>query len=105
MHRRLIVLAVLALMALLVAVPAATTAPGTNSSALRDAVTVAGIMEHEVAFQAIADANDDTRASGTEGYDESLEYVKAQLEATGYFDVEVQEFLYDAFRELAAPVF
>ena len=95
----------LALMALLVAVPAATPAPGTNTTALRNAVTVAGIMEHEVAFQAIADANDDTRAGGTEGYDESLEYVKAQLEATGYFDVEVQEFLYDAFRELAPPVF
>ena len=50
--------------------------------------------------QAIADANGDTRASGTPGYDASLDYVKAQLEATGYYDVTVQPFLYDAFREL-----
>jgi hypothetical protein len=41
------------------------------------------------AFQAVADANDDpfypgTRAAGTEGYDESAEYVAGLLEDAGY---------------------
>ena len=99
----MLLLAVLAVA--LVVPPLSSTAPPTDSTALRDAVTVEGIMEHQEAFQAIADANGDTRASGTPGYDASLEYVKEQLEATGYYDVEVQEFLYDAFRELATPVF
>ena len=85
--------------------PLSSTATPTDSTALRNAVTVAGIMDHQEALQAIADANGDTRASGTPGYDASLAYVQAQLEATGYYDVEVQPFLYDAFRELATPVF
>ena len=52
-------------------------------------VTLEGVMEHEQAFQAIADANDDpfypgTRAAGTEGYAESVEYVAGLLEDAGY---------------------
>nr|WP_275261724.1 M28 family peptidase [Jiangella aurantiaca] len=39
---------------------------------------------HLEVLQDIADANGGTRASGTPGYDESLEYVKAQLDAAGY---------------------
>jgi Zn-dependent M28 family amino/carboxypeptidase len=89
----------------LIVPPLSATAPPTDSTALRDAVTVAGVMEHEEALQAIADANGDTRASGTPGYDASVAYVQAQLEATGYYDVDVQPFLYDAFRELSTPVF
>jgi Zn-dependent M28 family amino/carboxypeptidase len=105
LHKRLLILAAVVVLAMLAAVPTATTASGPDSTALRDAVTVAGIMEHQEAFQAIADANDDTRAGGTPGYDASLAYVKAQLEATGDYDVTVQPFVYDVFRELATPVF
>jgi Zn-dependent M28 family amino/carboxypeptidase len=52
-------------------------------------VTLEGVREHQEAFQAIADANDDpfypgTRAAGTEGYDESAEYVAGLLEEAGY---------------------
>jgi Zn-dependent M28 family amino/carboxypeptidase len=52
-------------------------------------VTLEGVREHQEAFQAIADANDDpfypgTRAAGTEGYDESVEYVARLLEDAGY---------------------
>ncbi len=104
MQRRLLLLLSMLAVALIVP-PLSSTAPRTDSTALRSAVTVAGVMEHQAAFQAIADANDDTRASGTPGYDASLEYVKEQLEATGYYEVEVQPFLYDAFRELATPTF
>ena len=99
----MLLLAVLAVA--LIVPPLSSTATPTDSTALRNAVTVAGIMDHQEALQAIADANGDTRASGTPGYDASLAYVKAQLEATGYYDVTVQPFLYDAFRELATPVF
>jgi Zn-dependent M28 family amino/carboxypeptidase len=87
------------------AVGVASAAVPTNSKALREAVTVDGVLKHELKFQEIADANGDTRASGTPGYDASLAYVREQLEATGYYDVEVQTFVYDAFRELATPVF
>jgi Zn-dependent M28 family amino/carboxypeptidase len=52
-------------------------------------VTLEGVWEHQEAFQAIADANDDpfypgTRAAGTEGYDESAEYVARKLRRAGY---------------------
>jgi Zn-dependent M28 family amino/carboxypeptidase len=52
-------------------------------------VTLEGVREHQEAFQAIADANDDpfypgTRAAGTEGYSESVEYVAGLLEEAGY---------------------
>ena len=52
-------------------------------------VTLDGVLEHEEAFQAIADANDDpfypgTRAAGTEGYANSVEYVAGLLEDAGY---------------------
>jgi Peptidase family M28/PA domain len=56
---------------------------------LLDCVTLEGVREHQAAFQAIADANDDpfypgTRAAGTEGYSESVEYVSGLLEDAGY---------------------
>ena len=87
------------------AAPSASAAPPTDSSALRAAVTTAGILEHEQALQGIANMNDGTRASGTPGYDASLAYVQSKLEATGYYDVVVQRFNFDVFRELATPVF
>jgi Zn-dependent M28 family amino/carboxypeptidase len=56
---------------------------------LLDCVTLEGVREHQAAFQAIADANDDpfypgTRAAGTEGYAESVEYVAGLLRDAGY---------------------
>jgi len=58
-------------------------------------VTPEGVREHQAAFQEIADANDDpfypgTRAAGTEGYSESVEYVAGLLEDAGY-DVTLDE--------------
>ena len=47
-----------------------------NSKKLRNAVTINGVMKHERALQAIANANDGTRASGTPGYDASAAYVE-----------------------------
>jgi len=52
-------------------------------------VTLEGVREHQQALQDIADKNLDpfypgTRADGTEGYDNSVEYVKGLLEGAGY---------------------
>jgi hypothetical protein len=46
-----------------------------NTKKLRKAVTVSGILQHERAFQRIANENDGTRASGTPGYTASANYV------------------------------
>ena len=56
---------------------------------LLECVTLEGVREHQAAFQAIADANDDpsypgSRAAGTEGYAGSVDYVVGLLEDAGY---------------------
>ena len=61
----------------------ATAAVPTDTSALRDAVTAEGIMEHLGALQAIADANGGTRASGTPGFDASVDEIEDQLFSHG----------------------
>ena len=66
-------------------------------------MTVNGILQHERAFQAIANANGGTRASGTPGYEASLQYVKGRLQKAGY-RVKEQEFTFPFFRELAPAV-
>jgi Zn-dependent M28 family amino/carboxypeptidase len=91
-------------LALLVAMPAAEAAVGTDSSPLRGAVAVAGIRAHQAELQEIADANGDTRASGTPGYDASAEYVRETLEAAGYA-VTVQPFTFPFFQELQPSAF
>ena len=93
----------LALVMALGAVGVASAAVPVDSSQLRDAVKVGGILEHEGAFQAIADANGDTRASGTPGYDASADYVAGKLEDAGY-EVTRQEFDYDQFIENSDPI-
>ena len=105
MHKpiRPLVLFAVAVSALVVAqaVPSATPI---DSAELRGAVTVAGILEHEEALQAIADANDATRAAGTSGYDASLDYVRSQLDPR-YFTITEQEFDFPYFEELTTPEF
>ena len=66
----------------------------------RKAVTVAGIREHQAAFQDFADANDGIRASGTEGYDLSADYVAGLMEDAG-FAVTRQPFNFAFYEELS----
>ena len=54
-----------------------------SSEKLRKTVTLGGLQEHLEAFQAIGSANGNTRATGTPGYDASVEYVISQLERSG----------------------
>lgn len=76
----------------------------TDTSALEDAVTSDGIMEHLVELQAIADDNDGTRASGTAGYGASVDYIADALEEAGYL-VTRQDFAFNSFTELSTPEF
>ena len=92
----------LAAVAALAALPA-TAAVGTDTSALRAEVTLAGVRSHQAALQAIADANGGTRASGTPGYDASVDYVAQKLEQAGY-TVQRQDFDYEFFVIDSAPV-
>ena len=64
-----------------------------NTSALTTAVTAAGVMEHLEALQQIADDNGGTRAAGTPGYEDSVDYVRETLLAAGY-TVTTQPFSY-----------
>ena len=57
-----------------------------------------GIEQHLDAFQAVADANDGTRASGTPGYAASRDYVVKKLRAAGY-KPQVQSFDFPFFSE------
>lgn len=71
-----------------------------NTSRLRDAVTVGGILSHERVFQRIANNNEGTRASGTTGYKQSVNYVERTLTNAGY-TVRTQQFTFPFFRNLA----
>ena len=57
-------------------------------------MTVGGILEHEQAFQAIADLGRRQPAVGHAGYDESAEYVPDRLAAAGTTSA-VQDFDYE----------
>jgi Zn-dependent M28 family amino/carboxypeptidase len=55
-----------------------------NFKKLLQCVTLSGVREHQAAFQAIADANGGTRLAGTQGYEESVDYVVGKMTAAGY---------------------
>lgn len=65
-------------------VAAAPTASPISGEALADVVGADAIHAHLVALQDIADRHGGSRAAGTAGFDASVEYVAARLEAAGY---------------------
>ncbi len=77
----------------------------TNNSIrkLLECVKVEGVLEHEQALQDIADENDDTRASGTDGYSDSIDYVEGRLNAAGYVTSR-QEFSFHKFEDLGGSI-
>ncbi|MBE2224284.1 MAG: M20/M25/M40 family metallo-hydrolase, partial [Anaerolineae bacterium] len=70
---------------------------------LLECVTVTGVREHQAAFQAIADANNGIRTSGTPGYNQSVDYVVQRMTAAGY-NVTVQDFQYQTFITLSSTI-
>lgn len=93
--KRWLLLAATVVLAAPAAAPAAT-----DSSKLREHVTVKSLVKHLEAFEAIADANGGTRASGTPGYQASVDYLVPRLRDWGY-QVTVQTFDFDFFQETA----
>jgi aminopeptidase Y len=100
----------LALVSVVVFASSATAGPAacderTNNthSKLLECVTLQGVRQHQAALQAIADANNGFRASGTPGYDASVDYVVDRMTAAGY-DVTVQEFQFQTFISLSPPI-
>jgi Zn-dependent M28 family amino/carboxypeptidase len=87
------------ILAVVIGAPAASGAVPTDSSALREAVTVTGVRSHQAALQSIADSNGGVRVAGSTGYDDSAAYVASEMAAAGY-DVQVQPFDFVSFRPL-----
>jgi Zn-dependent M28 family amino/carboxypeptidase len=99
----IIQIAVISMLAMFVSVSLVSSAVEVDTSALRKAVTVDGVRDHQLEFQAIADANGGIRTSGFSGYDESADYVREMMEVAGY-NVEVQGFDFPFFQELEPAV-
>ncbi len=108
------VLAAVLLLTMLVS-SAASAAPSANAcgrrnnntpASLLECVSAAGVLEHQAAFQAIADANGGNRAAGEPGYEASVDYVVGELEAAGWaVEVDPFEFEYsNAILEQLTPV-
>ena len=63
---------------------ASTTGPLVTNQRPSPRVSVANIRTHLQAFQEIAERNGGNRAAGTQGYEESAQYVAARMRAAGY---------------------
>lgn len=110
MRRRFVTLAAFTLVLSLMpisAAGAATTACDTRVNntykKLLECVSLDGAREHQAAFQAIADANNGIRTSGTPGYDASAAYAAGVFAAAG-LNVTVQEFDFQTFISLSPAV-
>lgn len=70
---------------------------------LLECVTLEGARAHQAALQEIADANGDTRVSGSPGYDQSVAYAQGVFTAAGY-NVTVQPFQFQTFVSLSPAI-
>lgn len=80
--------------------PACDTRVNNTHEKLLECLTLDGAREHQAALQAIADANNGIRTSGTAGYDKSVAYVADRMTAAGY-NVTVQPFQFQTFITLS----
>jgi len=74
-----------------------------TTAKLLECVTLEGVREHQAALQAIADANNGIRTSGTPGYDASTDYVVERMTAARY-QVTVQPFEFETFISLSPSI-
>ncbi len=70
---------------------------------LLQCVTLEGVREHQAQLQAIADANNGTRVSGSPGFDQSADYAEQVFRDAGYH-VTSQVFTFQTFIELSPTV-
>lgn len=99
--KRLLVLAIVVLFAMLL--PVASADEISNTKSFRKGVTVEAIRQHQAALQAIANANNGTRQSGTPGYDASAQYVYDQMRSVGY-NVRFQDFEFLLVGDRTPPI-
>src|SRR5687767_8655859 len=96
-------LVLLTIIAASFAYPAPTLADDiSETKGFRRAVTLAGIREHQAAFQSFANASGGNRLAGTSGYDASAQYVYDKMVAAGY-NVSVQEFQFELVSDVTPP--
>jgi Zn-dependent M28 family amino/carboxypeptidase len=76
----------------------------TNTQGFRKAVTLAGIREHQAAFQTHSDANGGNRVAGSAGYEASANYVVEKVQAAGY-NVSSQYFQFQFNADRTPAVF
>ena len=97
--------ALLTLVMMLVSAMPVAADPADDSRRLRRNVTVAGILEHELALQLIATASAGNRLSGAPGYDRSAAYVTKRAKAAG-LEVTAHDFEYtlDFLADFEPPV-
>lgn len=93
----------LMLLALSLIAPAALADEINSTKGFRKAVTLAGIREHQLALQNIANANNGTRLASTPGHDASAQYVYNKAAAAGY-NVSFQEFQFLLVSDRTPPV-
>jgi Zn-dependent M28 family amino/carboxypeptidase len=74
-----------------------------TSDKLLECITIEGLTGHLSALQAIADAHNGNRASGTSGFNASADYAAAILTEAGYA-VTRQPFQFQAFLTLAPTI-
>ena len=79
MRGRAVLLTGVVAAAMLIPVNSASAVDEINTQRLRNAVNSAGILSHERVLQRIANNNGGTRASGTPGYQASVDYVAGKL--------------------------
>jgi Zn-dependent M28 family amino/carboxypeptidase len=83
--------------------PPALADEGTDTAALRKAVSATNIMSHLTALQAVAEGNGGNRAAGTSGYEASARYIEGKLKRAGYEPVR-QPFSYDRYDFVSASL-
>ncbi|SNT33044.1 PA domain-containing protein [Asanoa hainanensis] len=87
--------------ALALANPAQATGNNHSVRKLTKAVTLGGVLKHELAFQAIGSLSGGNRGSGLPGHDRSADYVAAVLRKAGY-QVTRQPFPFNFFEEFGS---
>ncbi|KAI5777993.1 hypothetical protein EDC01DRAFT_676104 [Geopyxis carbonaria] len=68
--------------------------PLVQSNQLRRTLTRSALLKHADALEAHAALSNGTRAFGTAGHNATVDYIKSKLDATGYYDTELQTFSY-----------
>ncbi|MEV0719560.1 M28 family peptidase [Asanoa sp. NPDC050611] len=87
--------------ALALANPAQASSNNNSVRKLTKAVTLGGVLRHEIAFQAIGSLSGGNRGSGLAGYDRSADYVATLLRLAGY-QVTRQPFPFNYFEEFGS---